>query len=105
MAQMHGKRLFTGIINVKGLFLFDVAPTYENEYPFRACEHSWVIHIWPGKALVVGCWRKKYDETSNLMKSVGGRVVSEEQTKNYIRRWTLQKSSKESCQDEVDNAS
>lgn len=75
----HGKKLFTGIEHVKGFFLFDVAPVHEIEHPFRSCNHALYIHCWPGKAVVLGWWKKRHNETENLMKAVGGRVVQEKE--------------------------
>jgi hypothetical protein len=45
-----------GLFSWKGLFLFDVAPTIEIEWPYRKCKHSLLIHFWPGKALTIGRW-------------------------------------------------
>lgn len=62
MAQMHELTLFCGIsqrkglFSWKGLFLFDIAPTIEIEWPYRKCRHSLLIHFWPGKALTIGRW-------------------------------------------------
>jgi hypothetical protein len=70
---MHGERLFAGIENVKGRFLFDVASVHEIEHPFRSCNHALYIHFWPRKALVLGWWKKRHNETDNLLLAVQGR--------------------------------
>jgi hypothetical protein len=59
---MHELTLFWGItsrkglFSWKGLFLFDVAPTIEIEWPYRKCRHSLLFHFWPGKAFTIGRW-------------------------------------------------
>jgi hypothetical protein len=82
---MHGKRLFTGLENVKGRFLFDVAPVHEIEHPFRSCNHAVYVHFWPRKALVLGWWKKRHSETENLMRAVGGRNVEKGSTFGFPR--------------------
>lgn len=62
MAQMHELTLFAGITKRKGLFswkglyLFDVAPTNEIEWPYRKCKHSVILRLPKGRALVIGRW-------------------------------------------------
>jgi len=87
MAQMHGSPLFVGIENVKGVFVLDVAPVHEIEHPFRSCNHAWYIHVWPGKALVLGWWKKRHTEEQNLLMAVQGRNldVQEENTIGIFR--------------------
>lgn len=85
MAQMHGKYLFIGLENVRGLFLVDVASVYETEHPYRSCNHAWFIHVWPGKAVVVGLWRKKYGEMENLFRAVKGGRDLDVQEKDTLR--------------------
>jgi len=77
---MHGRYLFAGIENVKGYFLLDIAPVHEIEHPFRSCNHALYIHHWPKKAIVLGWWKKRYDETENLMRAVKGREYDLEKT-------------------------
>lgn len=79
MAQMHGKRLFTGIVHVKGLFVFHMSTMTEIEYPWRICDHALHIHFWPGKALVVGRWKEGLGETGNLLRAIRGRRVKEDE--------------------------
>lgn len=72
---MHGKKLFTGIIFVKGFFLFDIASVHEIEYPFRYCDHALYIRIWKTRALVLGWWKQSSDIDEHLMRSIGGRIL------------------------------
>jgi hypothetical protein len=73
--QAHGKYLFTGIENVKGYFVFDIAPIYEIEYPWRICNFALYVHIWPRKALVFGWWKnKKTSVDQHLLDAMRGRV-------------------------------
>jgi phage-related protein len=74
--QAHGKWLFTGIENVKGRFLLDIASVHEIEYPFRKCNRALYIHAWPGVALVLGIWKKKTKTTDeHLIEALKGRII------------------------------
>src|SRR5579859_237214 len=98
MAQMHGRYFFTGMENVKGYFAFDIAPVHEIEHPFRVCKHAVYIHVWPGKALVLGWWRKGKELEQHLLDAMGGRVHVQTE-KSGISKWFqsdgLQQSSSE----------
>lgn len=77
MAQMHGKRFFIGVENVKGLFFIDKAPVWEIEHPFRVADPAYFFHVWPGKALVAGWWKQSTDLEKHLLEAMGGRIVNE----------------------------
>lgn len=80
LAQMHELTLFTGIIPRKGLFLFDIAPTREIEFPWRAAKRCLLIHIWPGKAIVIGRWRwSGLDEHEALLAALEGEEIGDVQ--------------------------
>ena len=100
MAQMHGKFLFTGIENVKGFFLLDIAPVHEIEHPFRSCNHAWYIHAWPGKAIVIGWWKKRYSEEQNLLRAVQGRNLDVQETKGRLLRESLSEGPEKTKTDE-----
>lgn len=73
MAQTHELTLFWGITPRRGFFVFDKAPTREIEWPFRVCKKSILIHIWPGKALVIGRWQwSELSETEALLEALEG---------------------------------
>jgi hypothetical protein len=81
---MHGRKLFTGIVNVKGFFALDIAPVYEIEHPFRACNHALFVHFWPGKSIVLGWWRKGRGEVRNLLLAVkGNKIDVEEEVRRF----------------------
>lgn len=104
MAQMHGRKLFTGVENVKGFFLIDIAPVHEIEHPFRSCNHACYLHVWPGKAVVIGWWKKRHSEDSNLMLALQGRKLDETDVEEMgtagILRSVLSGSPKETKTDE-----
>jgi hypothetical protein len=86
MAQMYGKKLFTGVENVRGFFALDIAPVYEIEYPWRICEHALYFHIWPGKALVAGIWNKnRIPLEKHLLAAMRGRI--HDKKKEGLREW------------------
>jgi len=85
MAQMHGRNLFTGVEYVKGFFLFDMAPVFEIEHPFRKCKHALYVRIWFNRALVLGWWRQG-DEVSNLLMAVRGNKINVEDEKARFYR-------------------
>lgn len=79
MAQMHELTLFAGItqrkglFSWKGLFIFDIAPTKEIEWPYRKCNHSFVIRLWSGRALVIGRWNwSGLSEAEALLEAMEG---------------------------------
>lgn len=79
MAQMYELTLFAGVqkrkglFSWKGLFLFDIAPTIEIEWPYRKCRHSLLIQFWPGKALTIGRWSwSGQSEMQALLEAVEG---------------------------------
>lgn len=77
---MRGKNLFTGLIPVKGFFVFDVAPTREVEEPFRECKYSLIVHCWPRKAIVLGKWGSEAPEgheTRKILSALSGREVGD----------------------------
>lgn len=85
MAQMHGRKLFTGIENVKGFFVLDMAPIFEIEHPYRKCKHALFVRIWKTKAIILGWWRQG-DEVSNLLMAVrGSKINVEEEERNFYR--------------------
>jgi hypothetical protein len=96
MAQMHGgRRLFTlffGLEYVKGRFLFDLAPVFEIEHPFRICKHALFIRIHRNRALVLGWWRKSNGMEKTLLLSLRGRVheINKEEIRGYTRPETVQ---------------
>jgi hypothetical protein len=74
--KAHGKKLFTGVESIKGFFLFDIAPVHEIEHPFRKCSHALYLHAWPGKAVVLGIWRKNTKTLEeHLLEALRGRVM------------------------------
>ena len=87
MTQMHGKKLFTGIENVKGFFIFDIAPVYEIEHPFRICKHALFTRIWKNKALVLGWWTRSSGMEKTLLLSLRGRIINaeKEELREYNR--------------------
>ena len=79
MAQMHELTLFCGVIHrkglfsVKGLYLFDVAPTKEIEWPYRISKRSIQIRLPRGKALCIGRWSfSGMSETEALLSALEG---------------------------------
>jgi hypothetical protein len=79
VSQMHGNRLFTGIVHVKGRFVFHMSTMTEIEHPWRICDHALHVHFWPGKALVIGKWKPGLGETGNLLRAIRGRRVKEDE--------------------------
>lgn len=99
MAKMHGKFLFTGIERVKGIFLFDIAYVHEIEEPFRRCDHALYVHIWPGKALVTGFWKKRRSTVDqHLIKAMGGRALGTVQERQRMEGQLLLESQEKSFQ-------
>lgn len=87
MAQMHEITLFAGITPRKGLFLFDVAPTREIEFPWRVAKKSLLIHFWPGKALVFGRWRwSGLDEEKALYAALEGEEIGDIQEQSGVAK-------------------
>jgi len=68
--------VFVGVEDVRGKFLFDIAPVHETEYPYRVCEKALFIHCYPGKAVVIGVWKAgDKDIMKHLLKALRGRVI------------------------------
>jgi hypothetical protein len=100
MAKMHGRWLFTGIEYVKGRFLFDIAPVYEIEHPFRICYHALFIRIWPNMAAVIGWWRKSIGEDKTLLLSLRGKILAlEEERERFTSRRELPEGQEEDPED------
>lgn len=77
--KAHGKKLFTGIEQVRGFFLFDISSVHEIEHPFRKCRYAVFLHFWPGKALVLGVWgQRKASLEAHLIEALDGRKISVE---------------------------
>jgi hypothetical protein len=86
MAVMHGRKLFTGIIYVRGFFIVDVAPVHEIEHPFRKCRFALYVRIWYNLAVVIGIWDKGHpDIQKHLISALGGRVVDTEEKATLFR--------------------
>lgn len=74
--QAHGKRLFIGIESVSGLFIYDIASVHEIEHPFRKCDKALYLHLWPGKAVVLGKWKDKIKPLEDhLIEALRGRII------------------------------
>lgn len=80
--QAHGNKIFCGIESVRGFFLFDVAPVHEIEHPFRKCHKALYVHMWPGKAVVLGVWQHSKNKLEDhLIEALRGRIIGYQRNK------------------------
>ena len=106
MSRMHEVTFFVGVTPRRGLFLFDIAPTREIEYPWRVAKRCLLIHFWPGKALVIGRWKwSGMEEDAALLAALEGDNIGTIQQVSFAEKLRaagrgLSRSSEESSENE-----